>query len=164
MTTVPHFPSGLSKATWTDADFADMGWHDSRVHAVSITEAVHETLTQLRVVLDLDYIVRWVEPERRPRYFTFWVAPATLLFERAWGIDGNLGPLDDGLEVAEIHRLGPPDDEADPLWHIEGHNFELRLRAAGYTQYIRLPPQHVPRQVLSLAERGGVSFAEKPYS
>jgi hypothetical protein len=30
--------------------------------------------------------------------------------------------------------------------HIEGHNFELRLRVPGYTQHLRLPPKHVPRQ------------------
>ncbi|MFC7597542.1 hypothetical protein ACFQU3_19660 [Terrabacter sp. GCM10028922] len=164
MTTGPHQSSGLSKGTWTDEDFADMGWHDCRVHAVSVTERADDTLTLLRVLLDLDYIVRWVEPERRPHHFTFWVAPATLVFDLAWDIEGSLGPLDDGLEIAEVHRLDPPDGHADPLWHIEGHNFDLRLRAAGYTQHIRLPPQHVPRQVLSLTERAGLSFAEKSFA
>ena len=101
---------------------------------------------------------------KTPRTFTFWVAPATLVFDGAWSIDGTLGPLDYGLEIAEVHRLDSPDDHADPLWRIEGHNFELRLRAAGYTQYIRLPPQHLPRQVLSLIERDGVRFAEKSFA
>jgi hypothetical protein len=32
------------------------------------------------------------------------------------------------------------------LWHIEGRNFALRLREPGYTQHLRLPPKHVPRQ------------------
>lgn len=34
----PHLPSGLSKAIWTEADFAEMGWHDSHIHALSIAE------------------------------------------------------------------------------------------------------------------------------
>ena len=39
-----------------------------------------------------------------------------------------------------------------------------RLRAAGYTQFLRLPPQHVSRQVPTAAERLGTSFAEQPFS
>ncbi len=123
-----------------------------------------DSMPELKVALDLDYIVRWVEPERRPRHFSFWVAPATLVFDRAWSIDGTLGPLHDGLEIAELHRLDAADDPGDPLWRIEGHNFELRLRAAGYTQYIRLPPRHIAGQVLSQSERAGVSFAEKSFA
>jgi hypothetical protein len=48
------------------------------------------------------------------------------------------------------------------LWHIEGQNFELRLRA-GYTEHLRLPPQHVPQQTLTSAERAGISFAEQSF-
>ncbi|WP_343967083.1 hypothetical protein [Kribbella koreensis] len=71
MTGLLHDPSGLSKATWTDADFSDMGWHDCRVHAVSIGEYEDDALPPARLLLDLDYIVRWVEPERSERHFTF---------------------------------------------------------------------------------------------
>ncbi|MFC5267035.1 hypothetical protein ACFPJ1_33380 [Kribbella qitaiheensis] len=53
---------------------------------------------------------------------------------------------------------------AEPLWHIEGQNFELRLRAPGYTQYLRMPPQHVSRQILTSAERGGISFAQQSFA
>lgn len=163
MTTVPHHASGLPKATWTDDDFDTMGWHDCRVHALSITDCLDDALPPHRLFLDLDYIVRWVEPERRRGHFTFWVAPSTLVFDGAWSIDGTLGPLDYGFEIAEVHRLDSPDGHADPLWRIEGHNFELRLRAAGYTQYTRLPPQHLARQDLSLIEREGVGFAERSF-
>jgi hypothetical protein len=162
--TLPHHPSGLSKATWTDADFPDMGWHDCRVHAVSIGEYEDDTLPPARMLFDLDYIVRWVKPARRERYFTFWIVPATLVFELAWDIMGDLGPLHEVLEIADIHRLDSPDSSPAPLWHIEGHNFELRLRAPGYTQYLRLPPQHVPRQILTSAERGGINFTERSFT
>jgi hypothetical protein len=55
-------PSGLSKAVWTDADFPVMGWHDCRIHAVSVAEHEDDTLPPTRLLLDLDYIVRWVDP------------------------------------------------------------------------------------------------------
>jgi hypothetical protein len=160
---LPHGPSGLSRATWTDADFAAMGWHDCRIHAVSISE-YDETLPPARLLLDLDYIVRWVQPAPGERHFTFWIAPATLVFEGAWDISGRLGPLHEAMEIADIHRIGAADSGSGPAWHIEGQNFDLRLRAAGYTQYLRLPPQHVPRQMLMSSERSGISFAEQSFA
>ncbi|WP_410645505.1 hypothetical protein [Amycolatopsis sp. lyj-346] len=155
-------PSGLSKAVWTDADFPQMGWHDSRIHALGFLE--DDDLPPGRLLLDLDYIVCWVEPARRQKHFTFWVAPATLVFDQAWDITGDLGPLHGSLEIADLHRLDPPDDHPDPMWHIEGHEFELKLRASGFRQYIRTPPQHVSRQVLTMTERGGLGFAEQAFA
>jgi hypothetical protein len=108
-----------------------MGWHDCRVHAVSIGEYADNTLPPARMLLDIDYIVRWVQPAGRDRNFTFWIAPATLVFERAWNIDGRLGPLHEVMEIADVHRLDSPDSDPEPLWHIEGQNFEFRLRAVG---------------------------------
>jgi len=161
---LPHGPSGLSKATWTDADFATMGWHDCRIHAISIGEYDDETLPPARMLLDLDYIVRWVDPARHAERFTFWIAPATLVFDGAWDISGQLGPLHEAMEIAEVHRLDAADSSPEPVWHVEGQNFDLRLRAASYTQYLRLAPQHVPRQILTSAERSGISFAERSFT
>ena len=46
----------LEKAVWTDGDFDRMGWHDARVHAI----AFHEDEDNAELLLDLDYIVRWI--------------------------------------------------------------------------------------------------------
>jgi hypothetical protein len=162
--TLPHGPSGLAKATWTDADFPEMGWHDCRVHAISIGEHDDGRLPPARLLLDIDYIVRWVKPEQDKGRFTFWIAPATLVFELAWNITGQLGPLHDVMEIADIHRLDPPDSSPEPLWHIEGQNFDLQVRAPGYTQHLRMPPRRVSRQILTSAERGEVSFAEQSFA
>jgi hypothetical protein len=164
MISAVHSASGLSKATWTDIDFAVMGWHDCHVWAISVTEYDDDTLPPTRLLLDLDYIVRWVEPESPERHFTFWITPATLVFEMAWDITGDFGPLNDALEIADIHRLNPPDDGPDDLWHIEGQNFDLRLRARGYRQHLRLPPQYVHRQLLTMDQRGGISFTERSFA
>jgi hypothetical protein len=40
----------------------------------------------------------------------------------------------------------------------------FELRSDGFTQYLRQPPRHVPRQFLTPAERGGLSFAERAFS
>lgn len=84
-------------------------------------------------------------------------APATLVFDQAWDITGDFGPLHEILEIADVHRLDPPDGRADPLWHIKGHSFDLRLRSGGYHQYVRQPPRHVPGQLLTMAQRGGLA-------
>jgi hypothetical protein len=68
------------------------------------------------------------------------------------------------MEIADIHRIDATDNGGEPEWHIEGQNFDLRLRAASYTQYLRLPPQHVHRQVLTPGERFGISFTEQSFA
>lgn len=75
-----------------------MGWHDCRIRAVSITEYEDDTVPPTRLLLDLDYIVRWVDPVPPEKHFTFWIAPATLVFEKAWDITGQFGPLHDLLD------------------------------------------------------------------
>ncbi|NUR93975.1 MAG: hypothetical protein HOV67_01815, partial [Kribbellaceae bacterium] len=127
------------KATWTDADFDEMGWHDCRVHALSVGVR-DDGFPWQRVLFDLDYITRWVPPEDGT--FTFWIAPATLVFDEAWDVTADLAPANDLLDLDAVHRLAAPDDRPDPLWHLEGHNFDLRLRAPGYTQYLRAEPVH----------------------
>ena len=159
-----HPPSGLTKATWTDTDFDEMGWHDCRIHALSVAEYDDDTMPPARLLLDVDYIVRWVNPVRPSKYFSFWIAPATLVFDKAWDITGDFGPLHEILEIDDLHRLDPPDDRSEPLWHIEGQSFDLRLRAAGYRQFLRRPPQHAPGQLLTMAQRGGISFAEQSFA
>jgi len=164
MGSVVHEASGLEKATWTDADFAAMGWHDCHVHAVSVGERDDGAIPPGRLLLDLDYIVKWVDPAYGQQHFSFWIAPATLVFEGAWDITGDLGPLGELLEIADLHRLDSPDKYPDPLWDIEGHNFELRLRAPAYTQYLRTPPRHTDHQALTLTDRGGINFTEESFT
>ncbi|MDG6108650.1 hypothetical protein Daura_25025 [Dactylosporangium aurantiacum] len=61
-------------------------------------------------------------------------------------------------------RLPAPDGQPGDEWHIEGQNFDPRLRAHRFTQHLRQPPRHVGRQVLTTAERGGQSFAERSFA
>jgi hypothetical protein len=49
-------------------------------------------------------------------------------------------------------------------WTLLGNEFQIRLRATGYTQYFRRPPLHSPHQRLSFDQRGGLSFDENSYT
>jgi hypothetical protein len=150
----------LEKAVWTDGDFDTMGWHDARVHAI----AFHEDEHNAELLLDLDYIVRWTDPEPPAEYFSFRVAPATLVFGNVWDLDGELGAAWTRtlLQIENIHRHDPENDRQRGSglqpWVIEwsqGH--ELTLLASGFRQHFRRRPAHAG-QWLELDERGGISF------
>ncbi|MYW64823.1 hypothetical protein GTY65_12210 [Streptomyces sp. SID8379] len=161
-----HQESGLSKSVWSDADFVEMGWHDATVHGLSV-QPTDDILP--RLLFDLDYIVRWVHPVPPATHFSFWVSPATLVFEDVFDLEGDLDftglALD--LELDGIHRLVPDDARENfahvPLWHIDGHAFELKFRASGFRQYVRRAPRLVSRQALSPAERGSCAFTERGF-
>ncbi|MFE2915393.1 hypothetical protein ACFXI0_17220 [Kitasatospora indigofera] len=162
-----HQKSGLSKSVWSDADFDEMGWHDATVHGLSV-QPTGGILP--RLLLDLDYIVRWVHPVPPAKRFSFWVSPATLVFEDVFDLEGDLDfkGLTLELEIDTVHRLAPDDTRPNfshmPLWHIEGHAFELKFRASGFRQYFRQAPQLVSGQAIPYAERGGCAFTELGFS
>lgn len=146
--------SGLSKSVWSDADFELMGWHDATLHGMYLEQAEEGPS---RLLLDIDYIVQWVHPVARAKYFRFWVAPATLVFTDVWSLEFDGSGI--GLEIDTLHRPTP-----DGTWRLEGHNFEMRFSASGYRQYFRQPPRLTDRQVLSPQDRGGCSFAEVAFN
>jgi hypothetical protein len=149
-----HVPSGLQKSVWTDRDLDRLGFHDARVVAVASLDSREPGPS--RFVMDLDYLVRWVAPEAPAKHFSFWICPATLVFDEVWSLAGELENID--LSIDDIARL---ESEARGGWRIEGHAFELRLiTSAGFTLYMRRPPVFTDCQLLTLEERAGISFEE----
>jgi hypothetical protein len=176
-----HPESGLSKATWTDQDLDAMSWDSCQVHALAVTDdegppddlTPEEFLEQddvddtapsaLELHLDLDYIVRRVEPPQPLRSVEFWVSPATLVFHCVWSITGDLRSVCLPLEMRSLRRLGPviPRDEA--AWHLAGRDFDLKFKAWDFTLYLRRPPRY-GRRVLRMADRGGISFEARSFA
>lgn len=158
-----HEASGLSKAVWTNADFGDMGWHDSLLHGIAF-EATDNDDPDFALAIDLDYIVQWVHGSSA---FSFWVAPVTLVFENAWNVrvQGTFEQMD-MAEVLDLHHVrhfsnlaGVEFDE----WHLDGDGFDIRIDSSGFTQYFRQEPILTDAQWLSGEERGGVSFARTSF-
>jgi hypothetical protein len=150
----------LEKAVWTDDDFDRMGWHDARVWALAFLAETYE------FVLDLDYIVEWVAPPPGEEYYEFWVVPATLVFENVTGLEIELEPFSDvSLDTITRSESGVPLNAkfigkgTDWLYDLDFHVGGIRLRSAGYKQYLRGPAVRSRTQYLPLAERGGLSFA-----
>lgn len=142
------------RAVWTDADFDQLGWHDASVHAVGFEPRDGSPVSDL--LLDIDYIVRWLKPVPPEPNYRFLVAPATLVFFEVWGLEGDLEIQTQLPTIDDIRR----DDQA---WHVKGHDFELRFTAVGgFRQHFRSPGIEAgSTQALSSRSRGGISF-ERP--
>ena len=114
-------------------------------------------------LLDLDYILRWEDPDPQQGFFTFWVAPATLVFYQVHNLEVHIGPSQGDMTILDLTRtdeqLTANGEMIDWRWQTFGVGGHFSLRATGYTQYFRRPPLHTRVQRLSLAERGGLSFS-----
>jgi hypothetical protein len=149
----------LEKWVWTEADFEQMGWHDARIHAIAFLPEGFE------LVLDIDYILRWVQPAENETRYKLWVAPATLVFENVHDLRIDLEPFA-GVEIQDIHREDPQEPknaehigrDTEWRWVIEAQEGEISLRAVGYKQYFRSEPALGSEQSLEAGVRGGFSF------
>ena len=149
----------LEKWAWTEDDFERMGWHDAHVHAFAFLPDTWEFL------LDLDYIVEWLGPAGGESHYSFWSAPATLVFDNVTELRIELEPFP-GFELNSIERRDPqaPDGREDMpssvhwLWVLDFFNGRITFRATGFTQYFRREPVLNTTQYLTLEERGGLSL------
>lgn len=153
----------LDKALWTTADFELMGWHDSVIYGLSLISNFDTKESEL--MLDIDYIFQWNNPEPPNTHYTFWVAPCTLVFKNVFNIQFGMetsSMLSPEMEIADINRLGEIDrGEVFPRatkWQVELQNGDLFFEADGFEQYVRRLPIYSEGQRLSLLERGGISF------
>jgi hypothetical protein len=154
----------LEKVVWTDGDFDQMGWHDATIHGFGFVEGEKPWLG--RLMLDIDYITEWIAPEPPSPYLSFRVAPATLVFEEAVGIDLHLSSesvtFGVALQILSVRRSRAQTEGSIPQRHdyrIQGSDFELRFAAARFRQCLRARPVHARRQSLSVTQRGLPSFA-----
>jgi hypothetical protein len=130
----------LEKWVWTEADFEIMGWHDSQIHAMAFCSEDFE------LVLDIDYILKWIHPQPGEIYFSFWVAPATLVFENIYDLELNLSPCRGFIEIEGIERTALVFESIDKRdyysWTIACQEGEIKFNASGYNQYFRADPTY----------------------
>ncbi|HEX8430100.1 MAG TPA: hypothetical protein VF625_02390 [Longimicrobium sp.] len=154
-------PYVLEKAVWTDADFEEMGWHDVPIHATAYLSELDE------IAFDIDYILKWVNPAAGETFYSFWIAPATLVFENVTDLRIDLEFFGNNITIQHLSRadmqptrqgfIGP---DAAWLWTLNCLEGAIQFRATGFRQTIRRVPQHHGGQRLDLADRGGITFSE----
>lgn len=135
----------LDKQVWTVEDFGEMGWHDCNIYKIRLTEDLE---------LDIDYILQWNRPDLEGLPFTFWVAPATLVFKSVQDLtfDFDIG-FENAFEIEDIEK------EDSNRWTIITRQGDIQFNSIGYKQYIRQEPFFEFGQTISFIERGGHSIA-----
>jgi hypothetical protein len=145
----------LEKQIWRTQDFERMNWHDATVHAVAFAKESYELL------LDIDYVLKWVEPRPEEGQYRFWVAPATLVFENVseLRIDlyGNLTWSIDEIRRENLDVLTSM-RQRQYSWTLDCEAGDISLRSTGFAQAFRTRPRLVRRPFLDVKERGGLSF------
>ena len=150
----------LKKLVWNENDFEQMTWHDNKVYAIAFNDQSFE------LALDIDYIVKWVNPEKET-HLKFWVAPATLIFRNVYDI--SLSSDSVCVEILEIVRENPVkprnsdhiNEQFEYNWIIETTVGEIAFKSVGYDQYLKKYPSLLKTQKMKLSERGGISFETK---
>ncbi|GHO48403.1 hypothetical protein KSX_65660 [Ktedonospora formicarum] len=150
----------LEKRIWTQDDFEDMGWHDSTIHAMAFL------LNEWDLGFDIDYLLQWIPPTPPEISFSFWVAPATLVFHDVSEVKCDFSwPCATHLTLQGIDRSDErqtPSGLSEWLWTLDGNEGTMHFFATGYTQCFRKAPSFQALQKLPLEKRGGISFDYTP--
>ncbi|WP_339815403.1 hypothetical protein [uncultured Imperialibacter sp.] len=138
----------LEKWIWTEQDIEQMGWHDATVYGLQLKE---------NLVLDIDYIFQWNRPDMEGFYITFWVAPATLVFESPMDLSFELSQSFDDrwLEIQDI-EMKLVDNKR--VWTVITQQGYISFSADTFRQIIRKKPTLQLGQCIPYDERGGFSF------
>lgn len=134
----------LEKSIWTETDFEKMGWHDSNIYKTRLAEDLE---------LDIDYIFQWNKPDLEGLPFTFWVAPATLVFKQVKIISFELDTAFNN--TFEIEVIEKTETNNNTVWTIITRQGDIEFTSEGYIQYIRQEPSFQFGQTISYGERNG---------
>ncbi|HCO67544.1 MAG TPA: hypothetical protein DIT04_07300 [Dysgonomonas sp.] len=157
----------LEKSIWTQEDFEVMGWHDANIYGMIIEKGKEPW--QGNLIFDIDYIFEWVHPVPPQKYFSFWVAPCTLIFKEVYELRINIDQQGNTLDLFDfdgINMLSKKElDNGFTIyeWLLELHIGEIQFKSLGFEQIVRKAPVYTNSQVLSLDERGGISFSKQAF-
>jgi len=136
------------KRLWTDADLPSLSWHDNSVHALRVVEGEDGAG---EIILDIDYIVEWIESEKR---YEFLVAPAELCFHDVSDLRMNLDYPRTSAALAPftLDRI-----EVDQSKHwtlkVSWPVGEISFSSAGFAQRLTGEPTLSSSQALDPARR-----------
>ncbi len=156
----------LEKTIWSEADFEKMCWHDVHVHGISFGPMSEENGTA-DFLFDIDYLFEWIKPIAPEIFYSFWIAPCTLVFENAYDFKMQIedkigfafGPfvIEDFSMAENLERDGV---HYGYRWKIKLRTGWIELKSYGLKQYVRQKPR-VGGQWLLFEERAGVNYQKK---
>lgn len=138
----------LEKWIWTEKDLGQMGWHDATVYGIRLNQNLE---------LDIDYIFQWNQPDIEGFHFTFWVAPATLVFESPKDLSFELTQSFNNKWL-DIQDIEMNESGENRQWTIIMQQGEISFKSDSFKQVIRKRPSLQLGQAIPYDERGGHSF------
>jgi len=124
------------KEQWTDFDFEQMGWHDSKLYAIGIPDE------KLELSLDIDYIFKWENTGNEA--YEFWVSPCTLTFRDVLNLKVNFDLFDStGIDILSITRkIDKQVSNEVTIWSyfVETDKGSISFVATGFNQRVRAQP------------------------
>lgn len=144
----------LEKWIWTESDFEQMGWHDSTIYGIKLAE---------NLMLDIDYIFQWNQPEIEGLPYTFFIAPCTLIFDEPQGLGFELIQSFDNkwIEIEDIEKEAIGNGFR---WTIITQQGDISFTSPTFRQIVRQQPSFQFFQAVPYDERGGISFDLVPGS
>lgn len=151
----------LEKSVWTELDFEQMCWHECVIYAAAFLTETYELL------LDIDYIFKWIDPDPSALNYKVWMSPATLVFNNVVDLRLDVGYYDLRIDGIERNAINPvkrlPQSRSDQFtWTILTHDGEIEFESSGFDQFIRSAPVLCEAAMLDLRTRGGFSFERRP--
>lgn len=139
----------LEKSVWTDVDFEQMGWHDCTIYKMRLSRDLE---------LDIDYILKWNKPDLDGLPFTFWLAPATIIFKAVRNLTFDFDiHFENSFEIDSIDKI---ENANGCYWTIITQQGDIQFNAYGYEQFIRQQPFFEFGQIISYDERNGYSLEQ----
>ena len=137
---------------WAESDFDNMEWHDCPIYSVTFSN-------NNELIFDIDYILKWIEPNNSDGLFSFWIAPATLCFKNVYNLKIESNIIN--FIIVTIYRNNPKQpknikyiqNDIEYDWHIETTEGEITFTSVGYNQHTRKHPILTNNQYLGLNER-----------
>lgn len=157
----------LDKFIWTQDDYEQMGWHDCSIYGLTFLPIDEQGTTNL--LFDIDYIFKWVNPNKSGQPFSFWISPCTLIFKDAFALTINIdkrGGTTDMFEIADLYLVDKIEQEKNKWiyeWAIDLQEGYIKFKSSGFDQIVRLKPIFTNGQSLTLKERNGISFHQTPF-
>jgi hypothetical protein len=140
---------------------AQYGWHQVRLHGVSIQSDSPKTFSVLK--LDIDYVTQL--ESQSSQAIEFLVAPATVVFENVsrLRIDADSGQFEPGYLIInrvaiESERLTARPGVPHSRWKFTGDWFDIEFSTTGGSIFLRKQPVRTSTTWFSTEDHGDVSF------
>ena len=148
----------IEKKIWDNNNFEEMGWHDNKIYGLSFGVEEYE------ISFDIDYIFKWIAPEKNETNFKFQISPATLVFRNVYDLNISFSSVN--IIIEEVYRDNPTTPKnymhiKEPLeydWTIKTTNGDITFKSVGFIQYIRQEACILEENSIGLVRRKGISF------